>query len=203
MSNPYETLGVAKGASKAAIRHAYKQKAKKHHPDRDGGDHDVMAEVNEAYALLNDDKRREKFDSSGNTAQQPSVEDRAMQSLAKAFDDMLAEEAPQGNVVAIISKAVNEAILRFQFEIRKIEHYLTKLDQKAHVVTKKTEGGVDLWANVVAQRRQRYQQSLEHTKDMLAVAEKSKELLIEYQGVDPPSPVRRAGATLFSDWTIG
>lgn len=203
MTDPYETLGVTPDASKEAIKRAYKKKAKKHHPDRDGGDHDVMAEVNEAYALLNDDKRREKFEASGETNQVPTLEERAMQSLAKAFDDMLAEEAPQGNVVAIISKAVSEAILRFQFEIKKIESYLTKLDRKAQFVTKKTEGGVDLWTNVVAERRKRYERSLEHTRDMLAVAEKSKELLAEYQGVDPPTPARRTGETLFSDWTIG
>ena len=47
----YRLLGVPTNASWPEIERAYKQKAKKHHPDL-GGDEDAMRALNEAYALL-------------------------------------------------------------------------------------------------------------------------------------------------------
>lgn len=47
----YRLLGVSSTASMADIERAYKQKAKRHHPDL-GGDEDAMKALNEAYARI-------------------------------------------------------------------------------------------------------------------------------------------------------
>lgn len=58
MGNPYETLGIKEGASEQEIRIAYKELAKKYHPDRyqanplAGLAEDKMREINEAYDYL-------------------------------------------------------------------------------------------------------------------------------------------------------
>ena len=58
----YEVLGVPKDADDAAIKRAYRQLAKKYHPDMNPGDKEAEAkfkEASEAYAVLSDaDKRR-------------------------------------------------------------------------------------------------------------------------------------------------
>jgi curved DNA-binding protein CbpA len=207
MSNPYDMLGVKKDASTEEIKRAFRKKAKKHHPDRAGGDTDVMAEVNEAYALLTDDIKRKKFDNEGTTDRVPTIEERAMQSLAKAFDDMLAEEAPAGNVVTMIDRAIMNAIARYEVDIKKIESYVAKLDKKATIVNKKDNGGVNLWENVVASRRQRYALALAANQEALAIARLSKDLLAEYVCTlkEPEAPkVTRypASTSLFDDWTV-
>lgn len=52
MRDPYEVLGVSKNADKEEIRKAYKNLAKKYHPDVNPGDEEAarkMSEINEAY----------------------------------------------------------------------------------------------------------------------------------------------------------
>lgn len=68
----YKTLGVNKGASKEEIKKAFYKLAHQHHPDKNGGDDKKFKEVNEAYQVLSDEKKRthyDKFGSAGPTGQ--------------------------------------------------------------------------------------------------------------------------------------
>ncbi len=61
----YSVLGVSRSASPDEIKKAYKNLAKKHHPDRNTGDvkaEDRFKEVSEAYHVLADDKKRREYD---------------------------------------------------------------------------------------------------------------------------------------------
>jgi DnaJ-class molecular chaperone len=65
MRNPYDVLGVPKGASEADIKKAYRKLAKAYHPDRNAGDakaKDRFAEANSAYEILGDTGKRGQFD---------------------------------------------------------------------------------------------------------------------------------------------
>lgn len=61
----YETLGIAKGASKDEVKKAFHKLAHKHHPDKNGGDDSKFKEVNEAYQTLSDDTKRAQYDQYG------------------------------------------------------------------------------------------------------------------------------------------
>jgi molecular chaperone DnaJ len=63
----YSTLGVQKGASQEEIKKAYKSLAKKYHPDlnKDAGAAEKFKEINEAAAILGDEKKREQYDRFG------------------------------------------------------------------------------------------------------------------------------------------
>src|SRR3990170_5795352 len=65
MRDPYEVLGVPRGASAAAIKSAYRKLAKKHHPDANKNDPKSQArfaELNSANEILGDESRRKQFD---------------------------------------------------------------------------------------------------------------------------------------------
>lgn len=57
----YKILNVDKIATKEEIKKAYKKLAKEHHPDH-GGDEESFKEINEAYSILSDDKKRSEYD---------------------------------------------------------------------------------------------------------------------------------------------
>src|SRR3954467_1561666 len=65
MRDPYEVLGVPRGASAAAIKSAYRKLAKKHHPDANKNDPKSaarFAELNTANEILGDEAKRKQFD---------------------------------------------------------------------------------------------------------------------------------------------
>ena len=64
----YEVLGVQKSASAEEIKKAYRKAAMKYHPDRNPGDKEAEAkfkEVGEAYEVLSDDGKRQRYDQFG------------------------------------------------------------------------------------------------------------------------------------------
>lgn len=61
----YEVLGVAKDASADEIKKAFRRKAVELHPDKQGGDEAKFKEVNEAYEVLKDQSKRQRYDQFG------------------------------------------------------------------------------------------------------------------------------------------
>jgi molecular chaperone DnaJ len=66
----YKTLGVGKNASKEDLKKAYKNLAKKYHPDlnKEAGAEEKFKELNEAFSVLADDQRRGQYDQFGSDA---------------------------------------------------------------------------------------------------------------------------------------
>ena len=67
----YEVLGVSKDADDATLKKAYRQVAKKYHPDMNPGDVEAekkFKEASEAYAVLSDSEKRRQYDQFGHAA---------------------------------------------------------------------------------------------------------------------------------------
>lgn len=61
----YEVLGIGKSASDDEIKKAFRKKAIEYHPDKEGGDEAKFKEVNEAYEVLKDERKRQRYDQFG------------------------------------------------------------------------------------------------------------------------------------------
>ncbi|ACM64105.1 DnaJ family protein [Campylobacter lari] len=70
MSNSlYETLGVSKNASADEIKKAYRKLARQYHPDinKEAGAEEKFKEINAAYEILSDEKKRAQYDQYGDS----------------------------------------------------------------------------------------------------------------------------------------
>lgn len=61
----YQTLGVPRTATPDDIKKAYRKLAHQYHPDKQGGNEEKFKEVNEAYQVLSDPKKRSSYDNFG------------------------------------------------------------------------------------------------------------------------------------------
>jgi len=61
----YNILGLDRNAGQEEIKKAFRKKAHQYHPDKAGGDEAKFKEINEAYQVLGDPKRKAQYDQFG------------------------------------------------------------------------------------------------------------------------------------------
>jgi molecular chaperone DnaJ len=61
----YKTLGIDKSANADEVKKAFRKLAHQYHPDKKGGDEAKFKEINEAYQVLSDEKKRAQYDQFG------------------------------------------------------------------------------------------------------------------------------------------
>ena len=73
----YEVLGIPKTASEDEVKKAFRKLAVKHHPDKEGGDETKFKEINEAYEVLKDKQKRQRYDQFGHAGVGGASENRS------------------------------------------------------------------------------------------------------------------------------
>ena len=62
MKDPYQSLGVNKGATENEVKKAYRKLAKEYHPDKSSGNEERFKEIADAYETLSDPKKKAQYD---------------------------------------------------------------------------------------------------------------------------------------------
>lgn len=125
MENPYEILGVSKDASREEIRKAFKKKAQEHHPDREGGSHEKMMALTVANRILTNAEQRERYDRTGSTSNEPSIDELAYRKITEAFNEIFEENTDVGFQTQDPVKAVISAAIKGRREvIRRMKHLM-------------------------------------------------------------------------------
>jgi len=138
--NPYDVLGVPIDADDRTVKRAYRNKAKKLHPDA-GGDRDAFERTVKALAVLTDPLRREKFDRTGRIDDEQAdlgPDHGALTMLGNMLSQMLAgdEDPLQHDLVAVMREILTK-------EEHKERDGLTKMDravERIHKIKKRFKG---------------------------------------------------------------
>lgn len=133
----YEVLGIARNASDAEIKKAYRKMAMKYHPDRNAGDkkaEEKFKTMSEAYEVLSDSQKRAAYDQFGHAGVDPSAAGAGFGAAAGAgnfadifgdiFGDLFGGRAGGGHGR---SRAEHGADLRYNLEL--------SLEQAVHGAT--------------------------------------------------------------------
>src|SRR5215475_12045516 len=128
----YELLGVARTASDADLKSAFRKAAMQCHPDRNPGDRAAESrfkELNEAYQTLSDTQKRAAYDRFGHAAfeQGGGMGDGFASSMADIFDDLFGDM--MGRRGRNSSGRERGADLRYNLEVTLEETYQGKTAQ--------------------------------------------------------------------------
>ncbi|RYH04164.1 molecular chaperone DnaJ [Salipiger sp. IMCC34102] len=150
----YETLGLAKGADAAAIKKAYRQKAKELHPDRNTDNpraEEQFKEANEAYEVLKDADKKAAYDRYGHAAFEggmggggggprgPQGQGDFASAFSDVFDDLFGDFMGGQRAGGGRTRAARGADLRFNLRV-KLEDAYSGLQKTITVPTAVTCG---------------------------------------------------------------
>ena len=131
--NHYDELDVDNNASTKEIKKAYKVKAFKHHPDKEGGDVDKFKAIQKAYNVLSDTEKRDHYDRTG---QDVPKKDDPEQIIMAIFSQILESGDYQGNIIDRVKGHIQDGINKAEKDLIQNEQKIKKLDkQKGRIIT--------------------------------------------------------------------
>jgi len=184
----YDTLGVAVDATKAEIKKAFKRKASKAHPDREGGDKAKFQELQRAYAVLSDDRSRTKYDTDGEEGGEhvPTPREAAYQNLSMLFTSIVSENMDTIETIDII-KTIEANVKKNRMPqksiIKQMEKRLGKISKAVQKLKRKVkkEGTPDLFEHILGMQAQDAQRSISAAKEQLEMMDIMLEIAHQYE----------------------
>jgi DnaJ-class molecular chaperone len=128
----YETLGIKSDASPQEVKRAYREKAKRSHPDK-GGKQSDFEPIVKAYEVLKDPARRLLYDATGQD-QRPPVETAAQQLLMGLFNQALSleDEIP---IIRTVREQLKQGKANIPIAIKELNARKKKLEAKRKKIT--------------------------------------------------------------------
>lgn len=181
----YETLGVPPDADAAEVKRAYRKRAERAHPDKQGGNEAEMMAINHAFDVLGDPKRRLLYDATGQDSQRP-IDEQARGLLMQGFQTALGKGSQTIlNDVRWFIKEAEAKTVESQRESRKAIKELQARRKKI-----KTKSKENVFHMIVDGEIRKLEQNIAVMDEGLKVVEAAFKALDEYESSEK-EPERR------------
>ncbi|MBN9020207.1 MAG: DnaJ domain-containing protein [Rhizobiales bacterium] len=191
----YVELGIEQSASAAEIDKAYRQRARKAHPDT-GGSSEAFHALSHAHAVLSDPERRKAYDETGYEGEliSENIAARAMERIHELVASVLDSELPFEGVDLVA--AIRDTLVKQKAEIASGVKKLERQAKRAEALaTRFKKGSGDNFIRGLLERRAAdTRQNAEKTRQEEAVFAKAIELLADYS-FDHEKPAPRTAET--------
>lgn len=188
--NPYEILDIPAEADQDAIKAAYRELCKQHHPDV-GGDPDKFIEIQKAYEVLTDSAMRRMFDDLGVMPGTPEFQliSDAMQHIANMFSTLIRameiEAFVRENILDTLRAANLKEQMNHQQAVNDLDRTKARILRAKQIiqkqVKKKKANSPNLFLRVLDDKIKEVDQALLPEKHAVEVMKKTRELLDEYE----------------------
>ena len=177
--NPYEELGVERGATPDEIRKAYKLAAHATHPDREGGDEDLFKKASAAYEILRDPVKREYYDRTGDS--DANLMDNADRMVMDAFSATI-ERGFRGDIVEEVSRIIDQLQQQKQEQLSEITTEIEKLSRMANRVKAK---GRNLYQQLIESKMHDAESRRQVTEQTINICDVATDRLMDYSDAEP------------------
>ncbi|MFB9911424.1 J domain-containing protein [Rhizobium paknamense] len=181
-------LGLERDADEAAIKAAYRRKAKNAHPDT-GGDTEEFGRITASYELLKDPVRRKVYDDTGYDPQLADVADlKGLMVLETLINDMILDEREPGSFdpVAGLRRKLTDDILKARFHILELERHRTRIRKHMDRLGRKPE--TDVLGSMLRARTQSIADAIKTAETQIDAIERAYSMLEGYSyELEPPA----------------
>lgn len=178
----YDDLGVDQDATEADLKRAYREQAKRAHPDR-GGSEDEFNKVNRAWMVLRDPEKRSRYDRTGEADGEPDNSYSVLSAMmGQALEEAIA--AVQGrfetsDIVEIMAASTRDKLDTLKGEIAKGKKAVARFDRMLKRVRYKG-GKTDLMSAIIKDKRGNLSDQLRALDRSKAGYESLIDLLTDY-----------------------
>ncbi|KQY20806.1 J domain-containing protein [Rhizobium sp. Root483D2] len=180
MIDPYETLGLERGADDQAVKAAYRKLVKTVHPDS-GGEPEAFGRLQASYDLLKDPVRRKVYD---NTGYDPQLADpRDLQGILKLetlVNDFILDEREPGSFdpVAAMRRKLSDDIVKSRFHILELERHRARVRQ--HLDRLGRRPAADILGSMLRTRSQSIADAIRSAEAQIEATEQAYTILEGY-----------------------
>ena len=198
MTNPYQTLNINKTATDAEVERAFKQAAKRTHPDKPGGTKEKFNEAVRSRDLLLDPKRRKHYDQTGNfTDPEPdnsanlpvSLIMNVIALLVSQFANRQAADPVQSDLLVAVREQLSYALNK---------------GKQQRAVHQQVAGTLKQIEQRLKQKKRKSKQKNEQISPMLKLAIAAQAAAVERDmaKLDPQIEAHERAIELLEDWTF-
>jgi curved DNA-binding protein CbpA len=188
MTDLYADLGIPRSASPEEVKKAYRRRAKKTHPDTEGGSQEKFAQVQRAYMVLSDQKSRDSYDKTGDAdaASEPdNSEAKAREVVVSCVVNAIrASERvtfSEDIFLGIRQKTLEPAIQKIFQNIAQHQRSIALNEKFLARVKRKKRGGPDLVKALVEGMTAELHRNIARAKEDIAIHERAIKILAEYE----------------------